>query len=152
MKQTDFFLKKLKLDAKTVVVNYTKAGSDEEIQSTKKNIPHPDMRSKLNKLKPVLVDILSMELDASDNFNINGIVVSSMKGKSQVMILSQFVTATGHKLSINTHNIPFDENDYKEQSNIEKHVNDIVKEVYEYLFGRKQAQLDLVDESEKLEN
>ena len=110
------------------------------------------MRSKLNKLKPVLVDILSMELDASDNFNINGIVVSSMKGKSQVMILSQFVTATGHKLSINTHNIPFDENDYKEQSNIEKHVNDIVKEVYEYLFGRKQAQLDLVDESEKLEN
>ena len=148
MKQTDFFLKKLKLDAKTVVVNYTKAGSDEEIQSTKKNIPHPDMRAKLALLKPLLADIMCTD---AEKFNINGIVLSAIKDNPQVMILGQFVTVSGHKIVINSHNILYDGGDYEGNDKLESIVGDITTEVFEYLFGRKQAQLDLVDESEKLE-
>lgn len=151
MKQIDFNLKKLKLDSKTVVITYTKTGSDEEIQSTKKNLPHPDMRMKLSKLKPIISNVLNMTGDNKDSFIINGIVLSELQSKSQVMILSQFVTMTGHKISINSHNIPFDGDDYTEQHNIETNVNVIIEEVYLYLFGKKQAQLDLIDESEKIE-
>ena len=151
MKPEDFFLKKLKLDSKTVVVNYTKEGSDEEIQSTKKNIPHPDMRKFLSKLKPIVADIFDMPIDNPDNININGIVLSTMKNKIQVMVLAQYVTRTGHKVNINTHNIPYDGDDYMEQPLLEGFINNIHLEVYEYLFGRKQAQMDLEDAIEEKE-
>jgi hypothetical protein len=107
------------------------------------------MRAKLSLMNPLIADIMCTD---EDKFNINGIVLSAIKERPQVMILAQFVTNSGHKIVINSHNIMYDGTDYKDQDKVEAIVNAITTEVYEYLFGRKQAQLDLVDESEKMED
>jgi hypothetical protein len=149
MKIADFQLHKLKLDSKTVVIEYNKRGSDESITSTKKELPHPDMREKLNKFRPYIMEVFKIEEGNEDCITVNGISVSSRKDVPILVVMASWTTNAGQKATLTCPVITYDNESFEECSELEAYVNLLNEECYGYLFGKKQAQQSLELESKE---
>ena len=148
MNRSEFRLRKVKIDQKSVMVVYNQEGSVEEITSNKKVASHPDLKGALQVLCTLMTEVFDMPEDNQNKFTINGITLSEKKGTSQVLIMAVFETPTGMKTSLNTPNILLSGEDYVEQEKLEKRIEIIINEVWSYLFENKQAQQDLFSESD----
>lgn len=143
MKIADFQLHKLKIDNKTVVVEYSKRGSDESITSINKNLPHPDMRERLNKFRQYIIEVFHIEEGNDDSITVNGISLSSRKDVPILVVMSSWTTDTGQKAALTCPVITYDNESFSECPKLEAYINLLTEEAFGYLFGKKQAQQSL---------
>jgi len=143
MKQTDFRLKKVKVEKNLVTVDYTSVGSDKEYTEKSKVVPHPDLKAALTKFTDLVLEVFDMPEDNQELVTVNGIVCSQKNNSEQVMVLSSYETASGAKVAINTPNISLDTDHWTAQQTMGEIAYEVEVECYKYLFDNKAAQLEM---------
>lgn len=107
----------------------------------------PDMKlndAKLRQAREFAEEILS-------NIDVRGVSYSGEDDNVGVVITSVFTTGNGLKTCINTPRIKLATVSFGFEEELEKIVGDIEREVYEFLFRGKQAQLSLFGQEQEQE-
>ena len=132
---------------------------------------HPDLKRKLDELKPVVARVYHLSffrslMDAPDfkatnkqkelannafeeiikKIDVTGISLSGKDDNQGVIITSTFKADSNQKMAINTHRIKFKDTRYGFEEDVEDIVDDLEREVYAFLFKNKKAQLELFNE------
>jgi hypothetical protein len=147
MKREQFKLRKVKIEKKTVTIDYNIIGNDDDDQKVSPRVPHPDLKSALAKLKPLMCQVFDMPDGNDEKFVINGVVISEKKNDEQIMVLSTFTTMSGSRVAMNTPNISTGTDHWETQATLGEDIDKVVDECYEYLFNSKAAQQELPLES-----
>jgi hypothetical protein len=142
-------------------------------KSTK--VPHPDLTSQLNLLVPMLAriyhftfirDVISnAEFKAKpeqsrfaekalqeimERIKVTGVAVSGQDENKGIIITGTFNgDQLNMKMAINSHRIKFNSITYGFEDGLEEIITKLTDEVFEYLFGGKQAQLEIFHESDQ---
>jgi hypothetical protein len=150
-KRVSFMMKKIHVDKKNVIITYNLSGSDKTMTVTGKDSPHPDMHIALRVFRPLMVEMFEQHNSEGVEYSINGITLSSLKGKEQVLISTTYTLKSGQKVCINSPNVRLEGDDWENQKEIELQVQKVEDEAFEYLFNNKQAQLSIEDNMEEEE-
>ena len=151
MKINQFTLKSVKVAKKEVVISYMITGDQKIHLDTCKTIPHPDLLNALAVLKPLLISVFEMSEDNNELFTVNGISITEKKDSEFVIIMSSFTVANGMKSAINTPLINIDGADWEAQEELNKQLEKIEEECFEYLFNNKSNQPEIPFEKEQEE-
>jgi hypothetical protein len=143
MKRSGFTLKKMKCDSKSLTAIYKAEENSDVITRERRQKPHSDMFSAMNKLIPLITEVFNMNDQSSENISVRGITLSTKKNIDKVIITCMFKTDDGLKCVMNTPNIVVDGTHYENQGNLEDIINEIINETFEYLFNSKQSQQEL---------
>lgn len=137
-------------------------------------IPHPDLTTKLQALKPHVAKVYGFafirELVSSEDFKatdaqlnysekfyqtlvekirVTGIALSGKEDAKGCIITAVMKSQTNSSMAINTHRISFKSTTYGFEDDLKVICDDIENEVFRYLFEGKQAQLSLFPEGEE---
>lgn len=132
---------------------------------------HPDLKRKLDELKPVVARVYHLsffrslmdtpEFKATKNqkelannafdeiikkIDVTGISLSGKDDNQGVIITSTFKADSNQKMAIITHRIRFKDTSYGFEEDVEDIVDDLEREVYAFLFKNKKAQLELFND------
>lgn len=161
MERKSFRLKKIHVEEKkskrktisTVVISYNMTGEDKLHEITCHVKPHPDMDVALRALRPIMAEILEQPESEENQHLISGFTLSELKnGAEQVLICSNYSLKSTQKIAINSPNIMIDGEDWEHNASLHGIIKKVADEAWEYVFNNKAAQLDLVNEIEKIES
>ena len=132
---------------------------------------HPDLQKLFDKLKPVLARVYHLSFfrslletpefkatrkqkEIAENayeevlakLKVTGISLSGKDENVGVVITGTFTADTNQVMAVSTHRIKIKDIKYGFEEELEAIVGDIEREVYQFLFKNKKAQLDLFDE------
>ena len=133
-------------------------------------LPHPDLRRAFDELRPMMATVLGMtnfenlisdvDFRANDkqkemlqelaqnvieSIYVTGIALAGDGDNIGCTIIADLYTVSGQKVTVNSPRIKFDTGYYGFEMALEDLVAGIEKEVYDYLFAGKRAQLELFD-------
>lgn len=133
-------------------------------------LPHPDLRRTFDELRPMMAVVFGMtnfenligdiEFKATDkqieklrelsqnvieSIAVKGISLSGEGDNIGCTIIADYYTVSGQKVTINSPRIKFSVSYYGFEVELEELVAGIEKEVYDYLFAGKRAQIELFD-------
>jgi len=177
----DFDLRKVKMNKKGADVEHHEGGSDAGIVSKVGEIaPHPDLQTSLDKLKSIMarrlgllegVDLakeiakehkedklkyyekaMNVEKEIVNRCNVNGLTFTGSGDKFGVMITGSVLLPIGGSVGLAVSKITFGETVLGYEEETEQLCEEVKKEVFAYRFQNKKAQLDLLDEAERIEN
>jgi hypothetical protein len=178
MELKDFELKKVKFNGKYVDVAHHESGSDAgEVEKKGQTVPHPHLKETLDALAPIMArrlgyleatdlaikliegkglldemgKLLALEKTIIGRMNVGGIQLNGSGDKFGVIITGSFEVAEGGGTGIAVPKITFNNDTLGYEKETYELVKDVIKEVHAYRFCNKKAQLDLMDEAERIE-
>ena len=116
-----------------------------QIESDK--VPHPDLVVLLDKMIPFVKKVFMYNGDQT--VAVTGMTITGMEENRNVVITASVVSPSGLQMAINTHRINLSAETYGFEEEIMEIADDMEKEVFEYLFKGKKAQLDLFPAEEE---
>lgn len=147
-KSKDFILKSMKRLpngglAASFVAN-TVVGSEiykSTVSKESDQLPSPDLTSKLELLKPMLMEVFRYK--KGEFLTVNGISLSGTEKNAGIIIKGKVKTHSGVHTAINTPRMKFNVTTYGYEEEMKKITDELTAEVYEYLFNGKAAQLEM---------
>lgn len=106
-------------------------------------LPHPDFVNLLTQMIPMLKRVFMYEGD--ECIQVTGISITGFEETKAVIIMGTVTAPSGIAMAINTHKIELSSDIYAFEEELGKIVKGLEKEVFEYLFKGKKAQLELFD-------
>lgn len=154
------------------LVYYNSMLPDEKVSLIVKGAPHPDLQKKMDELKYYLAKIWKLIEGwefAMDNSKGNLDAVKEAKAKRDLAVSETLITGLTFKgdgeakgvmikgycgatsSGASTRQITFADDSLGYEEDIEAICKEISEEVYKYKFGRKRAQMDLMQQAEEAE-
>ena len=120
----------------------------DEIYLNKNNIesskpPHPDFVELLSQMIPMAKRVFMYENDQV--VQVTGLSITGFKETKAVVITAMVVAPAGIAMVINTHKIELSSDIYAFEEELSNITDKLEKEVFEYLFKGKKAQMELFD-------
>jgi len=173
----DFNLVKVKIIKKYADVLHHEEGADAgSVTKQGETVPHPDLQKSLDKLKPLMArrlgflegtdlakkllqgvdldkykEVMDLEKLIISRMHIGGLTFNGKGDKFGVMITGSFTTPVSGSVGLATPRIAFEEDVLGYEDECFELCEEVKKEVHAYRFLNKKAQLDIVFESEKIE-
>lgn len=110
-----------------------------KIESNK--LPHPDFVNLLTQIIPMAKRVFMYGEDQS--VQVTGLSITGFEETKAVIITALVMAPAGIMMAINTHKIELSSDIYAFEEELSDITDKIEKEVFEYLFKGKKAQLDL---------
>ena len=114
-----------------------------KIQIKSSKLPHPDMTSLLTQIIPMAKRVFMYGEDQS--VQVTGLSITGFEETKAVVITALVMAPAGVLMAINTHKIELSSDIYAFEEELSNITDKLEKEVFEYLFKGKKAQMELFD-------
>jgi hypothetical protein len=103
---------------------------------------HPDLRAYFSQLRPLMAQVFALPETLHENIIVTGIGIAGKEENKGCVITAEYITTSGQATKIVTPRIKFQPSYYGFEHKLAIIADCVQKEVFEYLFNGKKAELE----------